>query len=59
MFQNPVADVFGVIWQVMQPILFGLIGAEIDLTQLQLDTIGYGIAVILVGLLVRIFITIK
>ncbi|XP_075213979.1 sodium/hydrogen exchanger 9B2-like isoform X2 [Lycorma delicatula] len=52
--KNPVGDIFGIIWQIMQPILFGLIGAEIDLMQLQLDTVGKGIAVILCGLLFRV-----
>lgn len=52
MLQNPAAEVFGVIWKVMQPILFGLIGAEIDLKELRLDTIVYGAAVIGLGLCV-------
>ncbi|RZF34445.1 hypothetical protein LSTR_LSTR016318, partial [Laodelphax striatellus] len=43
---NPVADVYSTIWLILQPMLFGLIGAEIDLTQLRLDTLGYGMAVI-------------
>ncbi|XP_075211444.1 sodium/hydrogen exchanger 9B2-like isoform X2 [Lycorma delicatula] len=51
---NPVADVFSYVWLILQPMLFGLIGAEIDLTQLRMDTVGYGLAVIFGALVIRI-----
>lgn len=34
--------------------LFGLIGAEIDLTRLQFDTVGLGLIVIIGALVVRV-----
>ncbi|XP_073988269.1 sodium/hydrogen exchanger 9B2-like isoform X1 [Rhodnius prolixus] len=51
---NPVSDVFAKIWLILQPMLFGLIGAEIDLTRLQFDTVGLGLIVIIGALVVRV-----
>lgn len=53
---NPVADAFSVIWQILQPMLFGLIGAEIDLTILELETVGKGLLVIIGALVFRVFV---
>ncbi|PSN56735.1 Sodium/hydrogen exchanger 9B2 [Blattella germanica] len=47
---NPVADIYSVVWKVFQPVLFGLIGTEIDLRQLDGSTILYGLCVLVVGL---------
>ncbi|XP_014835362.1 PREDICTED: mitochondrial sodium/hydrogen exchanger 9B2-like [Poecilia mexicana] len=44
-------------WDVFQPLLFGLIGAEITVTSLNPDTVGLGVACILIGLLVRLLVT--
>ncbi|XP_068084863.1 sodium/hydrogen exchanger 9B2 isoform X2 [Anabrus simplex] len=51
---NPVQDIFSVIWKIFQPVLFGLIGTEIDLFQLDRHTLGFGMAVLSSGLSVRI-----
>ncbi|XP_069698459.1 sodium/hydrogen exchanger 9B2-like [Periplaneta americana] len=51
---NPVADIYSVVWKVFQPVLFGLIGTEIDLSQLQADTVLYGLCVLAVGLVFRL-----
>lgn len=53
---NPVADVFSVVWQILQPMLFGLIGAEIDLTILELNTVALGLLVILGALVFRVIV---
>lgn len=52
--KNPVQSIFSVAWHVLQPVLFGLIGAEIDLNIIQWDTVAYGLCVIAGGLFVRI-----
>lgn len=52
MFQNPVSNVFGKVWLVLQPMLFGLIGAEIDLNELRIETISSGLCVIFGALVV-------
>ena len=36
----PVNSVFAVLWDIFQPLLFGLIGAEIDISQVEGKTIG-------------------
>ncbi|XP_029106005.1 sodium/hydrogen exchanger 9B2-like [Scleropages formosus] len=53
----PVAAVVGRIWDVFQPLLFGLIGAEITISALDPSTVGLGLAVLGIGLLVRVLIT--
>jgi NhaP-type Na+/H+ or K+/H+ antiporter len=46
---------YSVIWKVFQPVLFGLIGTEIDLSQLEANTVLYGLCVLAVGLMVSMF----
>ncbi|XP_038128243.1 sodium/hydrogen exchanger 9B2 isoform X1 [Cyprinodon tularosa] len=53
----PVAAMVGQSWDVFQPLLFGLIGAEITITSLSPSTVGLGIACILIGLVVRLLFT--
>ncbi|XP_034393854.1 sodium/hydrogen exchanger 9B2 isoform X2 [Cyclopterus lumpus] len=52
-----VEDVVGWAWDVFQPLLFGLIGAEIRVAELDGLTVGLGIATLLIALLVRILFT--
>lgn len=54
---NPVEDVFSFIWQIFQPVLFGLIGTAIDFSTLGGQAIGYGIASLGVGLLIRLIVS--
>jgi NhaP-type Na+/H+ or K+/H+ antiporter len=58
LWQNPVADIYSDIWKLFQPVLFGLIGTEIDLSQLEENTILYGLCVLAVGLTVSIVLTV-
>ncbi|KAL6110705.1 slc9b2 [Pungitius sinensis] len=52
-----VEEVVGWVWDVFQPLLFGLIGAEIRVSELEGLTVGLGIATLLIALLVRILFT--
>nr|CAD7260471.1 unnamed protein product [Timema shepardi] len=56
LLQNPVEDTFSTFWKVFQPILFGLIGTEIDFNQLDSQTIALGLGVLFVGLTVRVLV---
>ncbi|BFZ03687.1 hypothetical protein BsWGS_06726 [Bradybaena similaris] len=51
--KNPVEDVTGVLWMVFQPLLFGLIGSAVNISSLEPDTVGFGIAILFLGLTVR------
>ncbi|XP_024086022.1 sodium/hydrogen exchanger 9B2-like isoform X2 [Cimex lectularius] len=51
---HPVVEAFGTIWTIIQPMLFGLIGAEVDVKLLHADTILKGIAVICGALVIRV-----
>ncbi|KAI1883581.1 hypothetical protein AGOR_G00233050 [Albula goreensis] len=53
----PVAAVVGIFWDVFQPLLFGLIGAEITVSTLDPNTVGLGLAALAVGLVVRVLFT--
>ncbi|KAJ8001121.1 hypothetical protein DPEC_G00187930 [Dallia pectoralis] len=50
----PVEDIVGIAWDVFQPLLFGLIGAEIRITELDTNIVGLGAATLAIGLLVRV-----
>ncbi|CAD5122438.1 DgyrCDS10862 [Dimorphilus gyrociliatus] len=49
-----ISEYFANLWIVFQPLLFGLIGAEIDITKIKSSTIGLGLAVLAIGLLFRV-----
>lgn len=51
---NPVADKFASVWNVIQITLFGLIGAEIDLLEMDVKVVMAGAVVLLCGLTFRI-----
>ncbi|CAK6978864.1 sodium/hydrogen exchanger 9B2 [Scomber scombrus] len=53
----PVAAMVGRSWDVFQPLLFGLIGAEITIATLSPSTVGLGIACISIGLVIRLLVT--
>ncbi|KAI1883582.1 hypothetical protein AGOR_G00233060 [Albula goreensis] len=53
----PVAAVVGMFWDIFQPLLFGLIGAEITISTLNPSTVGLGIAALVIGLVVRVLFT--
>ena len=50
---NSVSLIFGYFWFIFQPLLFGLIGTEIDFSQVKLTTVGYGLIVLFSGLFFR------
>ncbi|PSN36209.1 hypothetical protein C0J52_07302 [Blattella germanica] len=55
---NPVEKNFIILWAVFQPILFALIGTEIDLFVLDPTVVGLGVASLLGSLLVRILVSV-
>ena len=54
---NPVTTTLAAAWQVLQPLLFGLIGSEIRLEALQAGTVGWGGLCLAAGLLVRLLVS--
>ncbi|XP_076348893.1 sodium/hydrogen exchanger 9B2-like isoform X2 [Tachypleus tridentatus] len=54
---NPVRTFFNYLWKIFQPILFGLIGAEIQVSQLEANTVGLGLAALGIGLFIRMVVT--
>ncbi|XP_064596743.1 sodium/hydrogen exchanger 9B2-like [Liolophura sinensis] len=54
---NPMNDAMGVAWNIFEPLMFGLIGAVVEVKNLDAKTVGLGCAVIGIGLLLRIVTT--
>jgi len=42
------------LWTIFQPLLFVMIGAQVDVTKIHRDTVGLDIAVIFIGVTVRV-----
>ncbi|PAA47344.1 hypothetical protein BOX15_Mlig031303g3, partial [Macrostomum lignano] len=51
--KNPLLAPVDVCWWIAQPMLFGLIGVEVDVGSLQADAIGLSLAALGIGLLLR------
>ena len=47
---NPVSESLAHMWIIFQPLLFSLIGAEIQVMEMSLSTVGWGLLVLLAGL---------
>ena len=50
---NPVSDIFNKMWIILEPIIFALIGTEIQVNKIDPQTLGLGIAVLLGALVIR------
>ncbi|XP_042856263.1 sodium/hydrogen exchanger 9B2-like isoform X4 [Penaeus japonicus] len=50
---NPVDDKLLIMWELFQPFLFSLIGAEIRVSELDIRTVGWGLVTLAVGLVFR------
>ncbi|XP_033644443.1 sodium/hydrogen exchanger 9B2-like [Asterias rubens] len=55
--REPVEKYIGWLWLLFEPLLFGLIGAEVDINSIQPATIGLGIATLFIGLFFRLIAT--
>jgi len=53
----PIERVMGILWDIFQPLLFGLIGAEVSIQYLKPDLVGMGLAALGIGLVLRIGVT--
>ncbi|XP_071828857.1 sodium/hydrogen exchanger 9B2-like [Apostichopus japonicus] len=53
-----VQQVISLLWVIFEPILYGLIGAAIHIDYLNGSTVGLGLVVIFIGVVVRIIVTI-
>ena len=54
---NPITDIFGKMWIILAPIIFSLIGTNIQVDKMNGDTVGLGVAVIVCCILTRSFFT--
>merc|ERR1712168_387514 len=55
--KQPVENVMGILWTLFQPLLFGLIGAEVKIEYLDKNLVASGIGTLAVGLVVRCCVT--
>ena len=50
---NPVTKTFQRMWIILQPVIFALIGTEIQVDKINLETLGYSILVLVIALVIR------
>ena len=50
---NPVSDIFNNIWIILEPVIFALIGTEIQVNKIQPESLGLGVLVLLGALAIR------
>lgn len=55
---NPVATSFEIFWMIFEPILFGITGTQIKISELKGQTVYLGIGCLLAGIVIRIVVTI-
>lgn len=55
--QNPVATAFEIFWMIFEPILFGITGAQIKISELDGSTVYLGLAVLATAVVIRMIIT--
>ncbi|XP_028396139.1 sodium/hydrogen exchanger 9B2-like [Dendronephthya gigantea] len=53
----PVVKSVGKLWIIFEPLMFGLIGAEVKMEYMTAQLIGRGIATLVIGLILRVFVT--
>ncbi|KAJ7382673.1 Sodium/hydrogen exchanger 9B2 [Desmophyllum pertusum] len=53
----PVAMVMSLVWQVFEPLLFGLVGAEVSVEYMNTKVVGMGIASLAISLVIRLLTT--
>jgi len=50
---NPVTKTFQRMWIILQPVIFALIGTEIQIDKINPETLGYSILVLMIALVIR------
>jgi NhaP-type Na+/H+ or K+/H+ antiporter len=50
---NPVSKIFTKMWIILEPVIFALIGTEIQIDKIDPKTMGYGILVLVLALVIR------
>ncbi|XP_041363760.1 sodium/hydrogen exchanger 9B2-like isoform X2 [Gigantopelta aegis] len=55
--KNPIENVVGVLWMIFQPLLFGLIGAAVNISDIDTNTIALGLATLGIGLGIRMLVS--
>jgi len=55
---NPAGTAFEIFWMIFEPILFGLTGAQIKFSELELEVVTIGIGILVAGCIIRILATV-
>ena len=54
---NPVSDTFGRMWIILEPVLFALIGTELQVDKIDAERLGLSVCILVLALLFRMFAT--
>lgn len=55
--ENPAATAFEIFWMIMEPILFGITGAQVKFSELDGSVVGVGIGILVAAFLLRMLVT--
>lgn len=55
--ENPAATAFEIFWMIMEPILFGITGAQVKFSELDGSVVGVGIGILVAAFLIRMLVT--
>ena len=50
---NPVSDIFNKMWIILEPVIFALIGTEIQVNKIDPESLGLGVLVLVGALIIR------
>ncbi|KAF7269966.1 hypothetical protein GWI33_017054 [Rhynchophorus ferrugineus] len=54
---NPVSTAFQIFWMIVEPVLFGITGAQVRFEDLHGTVVGIGIGILIIGIIIRILAT--
>lgn len=55
--KDSIKDIVGILWMLFQPMLFGLIGAEVQIDKIDGDTVGLGLSTLGIGMIIRLIVS--
>ncbi|KAL9984446.1 hypothetical protein ACROYT_G006738 [Oculina patagonica] len=53
----PIADAMAIVWEFFQPLLFGLIGAEVSIEYMEITLIGKAFGLLIIAMVIRMIVT--
>ncbi|WAR20709.1 SL9B2-like protein [Mya arenaria] len=55
--KEPMTQIVAILWMIFQPLLFGLIGSAVDISKIDAGSVGKGIGVLGIGMVIRLIVS--